>query len=181
MRSYPRLLATLCLAVSLSLGVAGCSGGSGSGSEEPSRADLIDDIAAELDVEPAVAECFAAAYEDVGISLEDVQEVGRGTTPDDVDPQEFGEASVAALDCLPADQRDDLIDDATAEDTGAARDGFVSSFVATAPEGTTEEQAGCVFDELIDAGVKLSEMASATLSPETQLALNDAVETCGLA
>lgn len=174
MNTRPRVLSMAGLALSLSLGVVGCG-------NEPTRAELIEDIAAELDVEPSVAECFAAAYEDVGISLEDVQEVGRGTTPDDVDPAEFGEASVAALDCLPDTQRDDLIDDATEDDTDAARNGFISSFMTTAPEGTTEEQAGCVFDAVLEAGVKLSELASATLSPATQTALNDAVSSCGLA
>lgn len=173
MRSHAQLLATVGLAVSLSLGVAGCG-------NDPTREDLIEDIATELDVEPSIAECFAAAYEDVGISLEDVQEVGRGTTPDDVDPAEFGEASVAALDCLPDDQRDELIDDATEDDTDAARERFVTSFMATAPEGTTEDQAECVFDAVLEAGVKLSELATATLSPATQTALNDAVDLCGL-
>ena len=173
MRSHAHVLATAGLAVSLSLGFAGCG-------NEPTREELIEDIAAELDVEPSIAECFAAAYEDVGISLEDVQEVGRGITPDDVDPGEFGEASVAALDCLPDDQRDELIDDATADDTDAAREGFVTSFMATAPEGTTEDQAGCVFDAVLEAGVKLSELATTTLSPATQTALNDAIGRCGL-
>ena len=52
--------------------------------------------------------------------------------------------------------------------------------MATAPEGTTEDQAGCVFDAVLEAGVKLSELATTTLSPATQTALNDAVDLCGL-
>ena len=88
--------------------------------------------------------------------------------------------AIAMAGCTDEPRRIDLPDSATADNTDAARNGFITSFVATAPAGTTEEQAGCVFDELIDDGVEVSEMTSKSLPPNVEAALTKAVSTCGL-
>jgi hypothetical protein len=82
-----------------------------------------------------------------------------------------------AADCFSQATMQSLLGQASAADI---RDGFIVGFVRTGPPGSTEVQAGCVFDGLIDAGVTPAEMTSATATPAIDAALGAVLVACGI-
>ncbi|MFT6804533.1 MAG: hypothetical protein ACJA2H_001552 [Nitriliruptoraceae bacterium] len=122
------------------------------------------------------ATCALDAYDDDGTeSIVTAYETGDQDAIDAFATQVGVDGGAA--DCFSQATMQSLLGQASAADI---RDGFIVGFVQTGPPGSTEAQAGCVFDGLIDAGVTSAEMTSATATPAIDAALGAVLVACGI-
>ncbi|MEE8602409.1 hypothetical protein [Euzebya tangerina] len=144
--------------------------------DDPVREQAVQEfLAAGLSEEDA--NCVIDVYAAEGVSMEDVAAVGSGQAP--ADPEAFATASANLGQCLSPEQLGDFANAAADQDPEAVRAAFIQGFVAT---GATEEQAGCIFDELTNAGFTLGDLSAAGTNPPPGLqeAATEAGETCGI-
>ena len=125
----------------------------------PAREAFVDEFVA-TGLSEEDANCVIDVYAAEGVSMEDVAAVGQGQAP--TDPAAFGVASGNLGQCLSEEQLGDFADAAAAQDPDAVRAAFIQGFVTT---GATEEQAGCIFDELTAAGFSLGDLSAAGSNP----------------
>lgn len=172
----------------LPAGLSACGSGSdkagsggGGGGDAIALDEVVSDLAADVGIEEAEAECFLGAYEKAEIPIDQIDEVTDGDAPDDAAVDQVAKASQEAIACMPEETLTESVEAALTEDADTVRASFTESFRAAAPDQITEEQANCVFDEISKSEAEFTEiMQGVDLSTASQAVLQTAATTCEL-
>ena len=117
-----------------------------------------------LGIDEEQAACIYDELLASGLAPEDLFEPGNAALPD---------ASAKAFAACGVEQRG--VEDIPEEDLRRA---FVAGFAQAS--GATQQEAGCVFDTMVDRGIPPVDFAGPTLSPEADRALPAVLEECGV-
>lgn len=148
---------------------------------DPDSEQFVRELSTFFELDPADAECFVATYQRAGLTVADLNAFAQGRTPEGVSPSAYASASTEAVECLDPKEREKFLEKSLElSPQSAIRNGFITSFVASAPAGVTRQQAGCVYDDLVDGGIDITDLADAQASAEVQSALQAAFKACDI-